>query len=74
MDVQYTVHSVNQGPTRVPATVEGEQTTAVVDCVEVELTPVNPRHGSMTLRFIANERAEAAEFFTPDKTVTLTFS
>lgn len=74
MDVQYTVHSVNQGPTRVPATVEGMETTAVVDCVEVELSPVISRHGSLTLRFIGDERSGAAELFTPDKSVTLSIA
>ena len=74
MDVQFTVHSVNQGPTRVPVTFKGQDTTAVVDCVEVELTPVNPEHGTLTLRFVADDRAPAADLFTPDKTVTLSIS
>lgn len=71
MNIEYTVHSVTQGPARVPAIVEGTETTAIIDCVEVELTPTLIRHGSLTLRFIAAERAEAADLFTPDKKVTI---
>lgn len=74
MNIEYVVHNVTQGPARVPATVEGQETTAIVDCVIVELTPTNPRFGAMTLRFIGDERAAAAEMFPNDKIGTITFS
>lgn len=71
MKMEYRVHSVVQGPARVPAVVEHQDTTAVVDCVEVVLCPCLSRHGTLTLRFIGAERAEAAEVFARDKTVTV---
>lgn len=71
MKIDFSVHNVTQGPARVPAIVEGVETSAIVDCVEVELTPVLPRHGSVTLRFIGDERAAAADKFTPGAVVTV---
>lgn len=71
MKVDFIVHNITQGPARVPAIVEGIETSAVVDCVEVELTPALPRHGSLTLRFIGAERAEAANLFQEGATVAL---
>lgn len=71
MKIEFNVHNVTQGPARVPATVEGKETTAIVDCVIVELSCCNPRHGSLTLRFIGDERADAANTFKPGGVVTL---
>lgn len=72
MQITYVVHGVAQGPTRVPAIVEGVETHAVVDCVNVELTPDLPRHGTVQLNFIAGERALAAEMFEPDAKIRIT--
>lgn len=74
MEVQYKVHEVTQGAARVPVIVEGQASTAAVDCVTVEMTPLLPRHGSIMLRFIGDERAGAANLFTQDKVVTFTIS
>lgn len=74
MNVECKVHSVTQGPAKVKSTVEGVEMYSDVDCIEVVLTPVKTRHGTMTLRFIGDERAEAADLFTPGKEVTLSIA
>lgn len=71
MKIEYRVHSVVQGQARVIANVEKEEVSVTTDCIQVDFSPVNPRHGALMLKFIKGERAEAAELFTPSKIVTL---
>ena len=73
MKLEYVVHNATPTQQRVSAVVEGAQSTAIVDSLTVELTPVNPRHGSMTVNFIGGEREEAAAKFTPDKKISVSF-
>lgn len=72
MKTNLRVHSVST--TSIPAKVEyeGSPIQAVVDCYEVELTSFK-RHGSVTLRFVANEIPEAMEVFKQDGVVSVTF-
>ena len=51
---------------------EGKPINAFVDCLEVELTGENPRHGNPTLRFVGEEIAVAHEQLKPDARVIVT--
>ena len=59
---KYRVHRVSEVPQVVPVTFEGNTVHAQVMGLEVELTPTDdPRHGTLTLRFVgqAVETAKA---------------
>lgn len=58
LSVDFTVHNVTVVPVRREGEFNGEKISAVVECVEVELTSPAP-HGSLTLRFTGAEAALA---------------
>lgn len=63
---KYRVHRVSEVPQMVPVTFEGNTVHAQVMGLEVELTPTDdPRHGTLTLRFVGQSvEAAKAEFIT----------
>jgi hypothetical protein len=71
MKLEYVVHSAGRGVTTVIAQVEGEDTRVSVDALQVELTPVQPRHGSLNLSFIGAGAKEAEGVFKKDGKVSV---
>jgi len=69
MKIDFKVHAVT--PQTVPLTVpyNGATIAATVPCTVVELVAMNPRHGSLMLRFIGDESEEAKEKFVVDKVI-----
>jgi hypothetical protein len=74
MKIDFKVHGVSKGQANVPTMVEGESITGQVPCLEVELTTVLERNGSLTLRFVGASIDEAQAFYTKDKVLTATFA
>lgn len=72
MIVEFRVHTVAEARANVRTEVEGEMLTASIPCVEVELTTVQERSGTLTLRFVT-AMDEARQFFTADKIVHADF-
>lgn len=73
MRVEHRVHGVSSGRANVPTEVDGEQLTASVECLEVELVSKGDRHGNQTLRFTGSAMQEAKELFTPDRVIYTTY-
>jgi hypothetical protein len=72
MDVKFVVHGVTPMQISAVTQLDGEDVRSSVSGLEVELTSENPRHGSLVLRFVGKEAAEAAEKFKDGETVTWT--
>ena len=73
MKVEFKVHGVSKGQANVRTEVDGEPITASVPCLEVEMTTVAERSGSLTLRFVGSAMEEARELFQPDAVLTANF-
>jgi hypothetical protein len=73
IEVEYVVHGTSNAPIPFQTEHKGMTLSATTDSLEVELTGVDPRHGSMTLRFIGDEMAAAAELFKPGTAITAAF-
>lgn len=71
MRVDFMVHGVVNQHVGVSSLIEGEEQRALVQGLEVELAPVQSRHGSVTLRFFGKELNEAKEVFQPGRKVTM---
>jgi hypothetical protein len=72
MDLTYYVHSVSTHPVNVTVHYEGQEITAPIPQLEVELTHLHGKSGSLLLHFrTAAEIAEAKELFTQGGTVML---
>ena len=74
MKLDYVVHNVSEAPKAVTATVNGEDISATITALVVELTSADGKHGSLTLRFVGSEVEEAKETFIVDKTVTVSIA
>lgn len=72
MKVEFRVENALDRQVSTKATVDGEEHTAHVDGLEVEMVAVDGRHGSLRLNFIGRNLAEAKETFKPGKVVTFT--
>lgn len=68
------VHSANRQLVAVNATVAGSETVAMVDGLKVELTPIDPQQGSLTVSFYGADLATASELFKPDSELTVAFA
>ena len=71
MKLQYKVHNVSTSSVSTTGTVDGQDQWVHVEGLEVELTSADGRHGSLTLKFIGKDVAEAREKFKNDADVTL---
>lgn len=67
------VHSVRKGKVSVDAVIDDVPTRADVDGLEVELTTVLSRHGSLTLKFTGKDLADAEKLFVQDAAIPVTF-
>ena len=74
MNVEFKVHGVSNGSTNVATVVDGEDITASVPCLEVELVTTSDRSGNLTLRFVGSSIAEARELFGKDAVLTASFA
>ncbi len=68
MDIKYRVHGVATVSRPVKVMFQGDEVDATVEGVEVEAVPVDdPSHGSLQLRFVGKDAAQArAEFHNGD--------
>jgi hypothetical protein len=73
MKVDFKVHSVARAAANVRTEVDGEPITAQVPCLEVELTTVAERSGTLTLRFVGSSMEEAKEMFKQDAVISASF-
>jgi len=73
MKVTYVVHGASMSTAPFKVEHEGKTLNATVDCLEVELTGEDPRHGSFTHRFIGDEAIEAEQLFKPNARIVATF-
>lgn len=73
MKVDFKVHGVSRGSANTQHEEDGEVITATLPCLEVELTTVAQRSGSLTLRFVGSAIEQAKELFQPDAVLTATF-
>lgn len=73
MIIEFKVHTMAMTKTNARTTVDGEDLQAQVDCLEVELTTVKARHGTMTLRFIGSEIEEAKAIYKQDASISVDF-
>lgn len=74
MELNFLVHSAVINDLPVTVSYQGEEVKATVECLEVELLPVNTKNGSLTVRFTGNDITEARELFIKDKAITAKFS
>jgi hypothetical protein len=74
MDVDFVVHSVAKAQANVRTEVDGEPMTAQVPCLEVELTTVQERSGTLTLRLVGSAMAAAEGLFKPDAQISASFA
>ena len=72
LSIKFNVHGISMQSVPVKVEYEGKPINAMVDCLEVELTSDNPRHGNPTLRFVGEEIAKAQELIKPDGKVIVT--
>jgi hypothetical protein len=70
MKVDFRVHAVNNVPISSVVELDGEQMTAHVQGVEIELAGMHPWDGSMKLRFAGAEADNARKVFIVDQTVS----
>ncbi len=63
MKIYFTTHGVTESTENVTANVNGELVPATIAAVEVEL--VSDHYGSLKLKFVGSESAEAKKVFTP---------
>jgi hypothetical protein len=73
MKVNFKVHGVSKGFANARTEIDGETITASVPCLEVELTTVAERSGSLTLRFVGSSMEQAAELFKQDALLSADF-
>ncbi len=66
MKVEFKVHGISKGTATVKTEVDGEEVTASLPSLEVELVSVKQRHGNIVLRFVGQEMAEAQDKFKQD--------
>lgn len=71
--IEYAVHGTSYAPIPFQTEHKGMAISATTDSLEVELTGVDLRHGSMTLRFIGEEMTAASELFKPGALITAMF-
>lgn len=72
LSIKFNVHGISMQSVPVQVEYEGKPINAMVDCLEVELTSENPRHGNPILRFIGAEVPKAQELIKRDGTVIVT--
>lgn len=67
MNVEFRVHTVAEARANARTEVDGETLTASIPCLEVELTTVQERSGTLTLRFVGSAMEDARKLFAADK-------
>jgi hypothetical protein len=73
VEIQYTVHGTSNAVVPFQTEHKGMTLNATTASLEVELTGVDSRHGSMTVRFIGEEMTTASQLFKPGTTITASF-
>jgi hypothetical protein len=75
MDMMMTVHGISTHPVEVPVQYNGEEASAMLPQLVVELADYTGLHGALALRFRSQSDIKAAkDLFVRGSTVTLTFS
>ena len=74
MKIAFTVHGVSIVPVNMPATIDGIETMAAANCLEVELTSDKTINGSLTLRFFGPAIQEAQALFAKDASISADFA
>lgn len=70
MEVKFKVHGVSRPQVARKVQVDGEEMTASVQALEVELTTESDHSGSLVLRFFGKDVETAEVMFKPDAVVT----
>lgn len=72
MDVKFFVHGVSTAQVAATVQLDGVDVRAAIPGYEVELTSEDGRHGSITLRFVGADVADAMMKFKTGEVVTWT--